>query len=84
MLSSRKEFQELLDKVDHEYQIMVNILSNNGKDKLYDCGRVANNGESPVTYADVTTNMAGNFVPMETVLTDTEDYMTFQSLDYIF
>lgn len=32
---------------------MINILSAHGEDEIIDCAKIANNGESPITYADV-------------------------------
>ena len=63
---------------------MMDILSGNGKDEVIDCAKVANQGVSPITYADVTKDKSGNVIPRETVLTDAEDHSTTQSLDYIF
>jgi hypothetical protein len=63
---------------------MVDILSGQGEDEVIDCAKIANNGESPITYADVDTDFQGNLVPRETTLTDAEDLKTTQSLDYVF
>lgn len=63
---------------------MVDVLSGKDEDIVTDCAKIANKGECPITYADVTTDMAGTLVPRETILTDKEDYLTCQSLDYIF
>lgn len=62
---------------------MMDILSDSGEDDIIDCAKIANNGESPITYADISTDAQGNIVPLETVLTDAEDLKTTQSLDYV-
>jgi len=80
----RAGFDDLLDELENEYQAMVEILSGQREDELIDCAKLANNGECPVTYADVHTDFQGNVVPKETVLTDAEDLKTTQSLDYVF
>lgn len=75
---------KILDELENEYESMIKILSQNGEDQIIDCAKLANNGECPITYADVDKDFQGNFIPMETVLTDKEDHLTCQSLDYIF
>jgi len=50
----RPDFDRYLDELENEYKSMVDVLSNKNEDKIIDCARIANNGECPVTYADVT------------------------------
>eukprot|EP00347_Sterkiella_histriomuscorum_P022181 403331390 len=80
----RPGFDELLDEMENEYKSMIEILSGHGEDQIIDCAKIANNGESPITYADIDTDFQGNVVPRETILTDAEDLKTTQSLDYVF
>ena len=63
---------------------MLRILSANGVDEVLDCAKLANNNESPVTYGDIYNDFQGNPLPLETVLTDSEDLLTQQTLDYVF
>jgi hypothetical protein len=83
-LMHRPDFDKYLDELENEYKSMIDVLSNKEEDLIIDCAKIANKGECPITYADVTTDLAGNVVPKEVVLTDKEDYLTCQSLDYIF
>ena len=39
--------------LENEYKAMIDIVSGVGRDEVVDCARIAHNGESPVTYADV-------------------------------
>ena len=39
--------------MENEYASMVEILSGHGEDEIIDTAKLANNGESPITYADV-------------------------------
>lgn len=55
---------------------MVDILSGQDEDEVIDCAKLANNGESPITYADIDKDFQGNIIPRETVLTDAEDLKT--------
>jgi len=80
----RPDFDKYLDELENEYKSMVDVLSNKDEDLIIDCAKIANNGACPVTYADVTTDINGNLLPKEIVLTDKEDYLTSQSLVYIF
>ena len=80
----RPGVDKMLDEIENEHTTMLNILSNKNEDIIIDCAKIANNGECPVTYADITKDLAGNIVPNEVVLTDKDDYLTCQSLDYIF
>jgi len=52
-LTHRPDCDAILDELENEYKTMYNLLSKNGEDKLVDCARIANKGESPITYADV-------------------------------
>lgn len=63
---------------------MIEILSNNGEDEITDCSRAVNNGKSPITYGDIKKDSNGNVLPNEVTLTDKDDYLSQQSLDYIF
>jgi len=72
----RPDFDKYLDELENEYKSMTDVLSNKDEDLIIDCAKIANGGECPVTYADVTEDLAGNIVPRETVLTDKEDYLT--------
>lgn len=81
---NKPEYSKILDEFEHEYRSMIQALSNKDEDLLIDCAKLANKGECPITYADVTTDQGGALIPREVVLTDGEDYMTCQSLDYIF
>jgi hypothetical protein len=53
-------------------------MSNNFADKIYDCGKLAQNDfECPVTYAEsITCPLSGIKTPHETVLTNSEDHFT--------
>lgn len=52
---------------------MIQILTNNFEYKIIDCAREANNGESPITYADIIVDDNGKAVPLETILTHSDD-----------
>lgn len=39
--------------MENEYASMVEIISGHGEDEVVDCAKIANNGECPITYADV-------------------------------
>lgn len=75
---------ELMDELDKEYETMIKVLTNNFEDHIVDCAREAYHGESPITYADRIVDENGNELPAETTLTNSDDYLTCQSLDYIF
>jgi len=75
-LMHRPDFDKYLDELEHEYKSMLDVLSNKDEDILVDCAKIANKGECPITYADVTEDQGGNIVPRETILTDKEDYLT--------
>jgi hypothetical protein len=49
--------------------MMIEVLEGKHKDTLIDCARIANNGESPITYADYAHNDHGIETPMEVILT---------------
>ncbi len=49
----REGFDEVLSMLEDEYKAMYDIVSGVGKDDVIDCARMANGGESPVTYADI-------------------------------
>lgn len=75
----------MADEIDNEYEPLCSILSANGEDQLIDCCKTGNNGVSPVTYGDTIEDKDdGTLVPRETILTDAEDLLSMQSLDYIF
>lgn len=52
----RPGFDEILSELGDEYQSMMDILSDSGEDEIIDCAKIANNGESPITYADIATD----------------------------
>lgn len=63
---------------------MMDILSNKEHHKIIDCTKIAYNGQSPITYADIKVTEEGKIEPSEVALTNSDDYLTCQSLDYIF
>jgi hypothetical protein len=52
-LKHRPDYDKLLDELENEYSTMISLLSKNGEDRVVDCAKVGNNGECPITYADV-------------------------------
>ena len=40
-LQVHPEFAPIVESLNNEYKLMVDILSNNGQDKLIDCGKEA-------------------------------------------
>jgi len=84
-VSKSPEFAGMADEIDNEYEPLCSILSGNGEDQLIDCCKTGNNGVSPITYGDTIEDPDdGSLKPRETVLTDPEDLLSMQSLDYIF
>eukprot|EP01017_Pseudomicrothorax_dubius_P042759 TRINITY_DN7022_c0_g1_i12.p1 TRINITY_DN7022_c0_g1~~TRINITY_DN7022_c0_g1_i12.p1 ORF type:complete len:373 (-),score=59.71 TRINITY_DN7022_c0_g1_i12:504-1622(-) len=66
-----------------EYEILTDLLSFGGRDKLYDLGRIANGGSFPVTYGE-SERVGGVEMPVEVALTHRDDLCSNQCLDYMF
>lgn len=67
-----------------EYDYLVGVLSNNQQDELKDLA-FESYGEHPITFGDVTPHEnPAERKPREIYLTNPEEYMSQQSLDYIF
>ena len=82
-------FKPILPLLRNEYKSLVKALSPSEKGqqyKLIDCAREGpGEGRSgPITFADVKVDADGNEMPLNPELFSEKDYMTKQSLDYIF
>ena len=97
------EHTQNLNGLEVEYEDMMDIMSNNGQDKLTDCLQVKidehkkkfvgdENGEEcvtfgeefhSITFGDVFNDFEGNKKPREAMLTDPDDFMSNQRLDYL-
>jgi len=65
------------DGTSYEYDILLNILSNNDEDELIDLLTTNNNGQFQKTYADVYRDKNTlKLMPKETCLTDKEELLT--------
>ena len=77
-----QEEQEIIKRIENEYESMLEVLSNFGNDKVEDCLQEAfnaGNGDIRVTIGDIDINGS----PKETVLTDPDDLCGQERLDYI-
>ena len=61
----------------------MKIMTRKGKDEVIDCATAANGGVCQTTFGALYYDKDGNPMPVETVLSHTEDYCTCQCLDYI-
>lgn len=66
-----------------EYNLLMYVLSGYEKDKVVDFLKESYGGKHPATYADVKIEREKE-IPGETVLTDKDDLMSQQCLDYVF
>lgn len=84
LVSKSPKYADMVQEIENEYEPLCRILSGDGEDELVDCCRTANMGVSPITYGDTIEDEHGNLKPRETILTNPEDHLSKQSLDYIF
>jgi exonuclease III len=66
LISKYPDYNLALDDFAREYNVMMDILSNNDEDKVVDVLREAHMGQSPVTFGDVRVDEHGQIHPLET------------------
>jgi len=69
--------------LENEHDILMKIMTRKGKDEVIDCATAANGGVCQTTFGALYYSEDGKPLPVETVLSHTEDYCTCQCLDYI-
>jgi hypothetical protein len=67
-------FYRALDAYDREYQTMMDILSNKGEDEVIDVMKLTNDGEAPITFADIGIDENGHEYPLEMEMVCPEDH----------
>lgn len=75
-MKDEPEYLSALKEFDKEYETVIDILSDSGKDIVIDILKNTCNGECPITFGETRCKEDGQEEAIETVMTSKEDWGT--------